>query len=308
MTYRTHTLAVLLTAAMSFSPALAAAKKPAVAVAAVAPTPAVAQTLSYDRVGKGPAVVLIHGLGGDRALWAQEAARLSARYTVISVDLPGHGRSPTPKSLDLKETAQQVAKIIHHEHLSPAVIVGHSMGGTVAAWVPLVAPETARGVLLVDAVLAPIPWTDEDKRKLRVDLNRARITTLRQFYARMTSNATQLDRVISAAQSVSTDTFMAYVDYASDNELDEKVRDIRCPVHLLAGTMLLGDNGDPKKTQAALQQAGYVGIPKFTHEYFAGAKHFLFWDDPTHFNVALDRFIGTISHPSVSGIKGRSKG
>ena len=68
MTYRTHTLAVLFTAAMSFSPALAAAKKPAVAAPVVAPTPVVAQTLSYDRVGKGPAVVLIHGLGGDRAL------------------------------------------------------------------------------------------------------------------------------------------------------------------------------------------------------------------------------------------------
>lgn len=272
--------------------------------------------LSFTRLGKGPSVVLLHGLGGDRAVWADEMMRLSAKYTVVAVDLPGHGMSPGPKApvgqstaplIDLQNIAQRVAKLIRDERLAPAVVVGHSIGGQVAAWVPLVDRDAVRGVLLVDSPLAPLQFSESELTRLRADLKRDMISTLRKFFAPMTSSPKQLDKVVASAQRVSSAVFMGYIDSAKSSELDEKVSTIGVPVHLLAGSMLISDNNDQSKARLSLQAAGLTSIPTFTYDYFPTSKHWLFWDEPERFRDDMDRFLSTVTRPAVSATKGRPK-
>ena len=83
--------------------------------------------------GSGPGVVLIHHLGGDQTVWKDEAPRLAKTHTILNVELPGHGKSPAPEHVDFDEIARQVTQVIRKDGLAPAVGVGHSIGGTLAA-------------------------------------------------------------------------------------------------------------------------------------------------------------------------------
>ena len=49
--------------------------------------------IAYHKIGKGPAIILIHGLGLRSESWIEQIKFLKKDYTVYSIDLPGHGKS-----------------------------------------------------------------------------------------------------------------------------------------------------------------------------------------------------------------------
>lgn len=87
----------------------------------------------YERVGSGPPLVLIHGLGATRAIWRPQIERLSQVREVIALDMPGFGESPmleetpTPWALGAAINRMCNAIGVHKPHLA-----GNSLGGWVA--------------------------------------------------------------------------------------------------------------------------------------------------------------------------------
>ncbi|MEG2803673.1 alpha/beta fold hydrolase [Stenotrophomonas sp.] len=80
-----------------------------------------------------PAVVLIHGLGGDASFWAAEQAALAAHFRVLTVDLRGSGLSArTSGAFAIEDLARDVVAILDHAGITHAHVVGFSMGGVVA--------------------------------------------------------------------------------------------------------------------------------------------------------------------------------
>jgi len=86
---------------------------------------------SFDT--RQPSVVFIHGAGLDHSVWILPS-RYFARhgYNVISLDLPGHGRSQGPALESIEAMAAWVSEVIGTVGVSSASIVGHSMGSLVA--------------------------------------------------------------------------------------------------------------------------------------------------------------------------------
>lgn len=84
-------------------------------------------------MGEGPALLLLHGTGASTHSWRDVMPKLSAHYTVIAPDLPGHAFSnPAPKqSLSLPGMAAAVAALLREMKLSPVRAVGHSAGAAV---------------------------------------------------------------------------------------------------------------------------------------------------------------------------------
>ncbi|MGZ4649811.1 MAG: alpha/beta fold hydrolase [Kineosporiaceae bacterium] len=85
--------------------------------------------------GEAPTLVLIHGVGAARLVWAPVLAPLSARYDVIVVDLPGHGASPPlPAGADAgcPALASRLAGVLRRLDAPHPHLAGNSLGGWVA--------------------------------------------------------------------------------------------------------------------------------------------------------------------------------
>jgi len=87
--------------------------------------------LHIENIGNGPALVLIHGWGLHGGLWGPLVDVLAKNFTVVLVDLPGHGYSDKLQSLTIDTMTQAVSSAL--ESLDkPATILGWSMGAFVA--------------------------------------------------------------------------------------------------------------------------------------------------------------------------------
>ncbi|MEM7210250.1 MAG: alpha/beta fold hydrolase [Pseudomonadota bacterium] len=79
--------------------------------------------------GSGKVLVLIHGVGLDRALWDQHAEELSRDYCVIRLDLPGHGDSaPAPEGATIETFADQLIALLDHFQIERVAVAGYSLG------------------------------------------------------------------------------------------------------------------------------------------------------------------------------------
>lgn len=108
--------------------------------------------LRYFVGGSGPPIVLVHGLGGAAANWAELASRLSRSRRVLIPDLPGHGRSsPLPAARGLASFADRVASVVEREDALPAPVLGHSLGGAVATRLAIRHPEAVEALVLFAA-------------------------------------------------------------------------------------------------------------------------------------------------------------
>lgn len=108
-----------------------------------------AHWLETNAVPGAPAVVLIHGLGGDAGFWAAELPALAAHYHVLAVDLRGSGRTPGGTApFSTEDLALDVLAILDQAGIDSAHVVGFSMGGTVAQAMAVAAPRRLRSLVL----------------------------------------------------------------------------------------------------------------------------------------------------------------
>ena len=102
-------------------------------------------------------LVLIHGAGGDHLFWPPEIRRLPD-FRVISLDLPGHGKTDGPGCQSIEDYARCVAKFVDASGLYRAVFVGHAMGGAIALALAHDYPERVAGIGLISTgACLPIP-------------------------------------------------------------------------------------------------------------------------------------------------------
>lgn len=85
---------------------------------------------------RAPCVVLLHGTGSSSHSWRDVAPLLGLRYSVLSLDLPGHGFTSAPASAagqSLPGMASRVAALLAQQKITPQLLVGHSAGAAIAA-------------------------------------------------------------------------------------------------------------------------------------------------------------------------------
>ena len=107
-----------------------------------------------------PDVLLLHGQPGGARDWNRVVAQLGERVDAIAVDRPGwDGRS---QPLDLAGNAQAALAVLDARGIERATIVGHSLGGAVAAWLAVEAPERVAALVLAApaANRASLEWFD----------------------------------------------------------------------------------------------------------------------------------------------------
>ena len=119
--------------------------------------------IRYAAKGSGPAVVLLHGLGGFLETWGLNIFPLSERYRVYALDLPGHGLSDRLKNCYTFDCASKflvsIMEVLGIEH---AALIGHSLGGAISIHAAVNFPRKIDRLILVSSAglsqWVPLPY------------------------------------------------------------------------------------------------------------------------------------------------------
>ena len=119
--------------------------------------------VNYSSVGKGTAVVLLHGFLENKTMWKPFISKLSKQNKVVTIDLLGHGRTGCLGYVHtMEDMAEAIKGVLSHLRLRRVVLIGHSMGGYVALAFAEKFSEMVKGVCLMNST----PKADTKEKKI----------------------------------------------------------------------------------------------------------------------------------------------
>ncbi len=226
------------------------------------------QTHVWNPAGDRRAL-LLHGLCSDGTCWWRLASELADDgWLVLAPDLRGHGRSPSGAAFDLPTLAGDVAALGDGWDL----LVGHSLGGSVAAQV-LTGSGAAHAAVLIDPLLQLAPALDAELRvALRAEAGGLEPAAVAA--ANPTWDERDVWRKVLATRQVTPDVVDAVLDGMQGVDLAATAGRWRARVHLLAADPALGGLLD------ASLAASLADGERITWELVAGAGHSLHRERP----------------------------
>jgi len=109
------------------------------------------KSLAYFEMGEGPAVVIIHGVGGHKEDWREVASHLSEMHHVFAVDMLGFGESSKEhEDLSIPVQAAAIKSLLDAHEIEDADLIGNSVGGWVAATFAAEYPDMVDRLILLD--------------------------------------------------------------------------------------------------------------------------------------------------------------
>ena len=122
--------------------------------------------ISFSDIGKGTAIVLLHGFLENQRMWDVFVASFSKKYRIITIDLLGHGQTECLGYVhSMEDNADMVHAVLSELRIRKAILVGHSMGGYVALALAELFPETIKGLVLLNSTTR----ADSEERKKNRD-------------------------------------------------------------------------------------------------------------------------------------------
>ena len=228
-------------------------------------------TIAYEVAGFGPPVVLVHGLSGSSRWWRRNIGALTPYRRVYMLDLIGFGASRTLHPFALAEAAGYLIQWLDHLGLERVSLVGHSMGGLIAAELAADTPERIDRLVLVDPAALPID----------ADLLTHALSLLHEL--RYVSPSFLPVLVVDALRAGPLTLWRAATALMLA-DLRPKLAQIRAP------TLVIWGEHDALVPLAFAQQlAQYLRYEKLV--VIKGAGHVPMWDRPQEFNRALMEFL-----------------
>ncbi len=122
--------------------------------------------VSYSDIGKGTAIVLLHGFLENQTMWQDLVPELSKKYRIVTIDLLGHGDTECMGYVhSMEENAEVVQAVLSKLRIRKAIFVGHSMGGYVALAFAQLFPQKMKGLVLLNST----SFEDSPERKKNRD-------------------------------------------------------------------------------------------------------------------------------------------
>lgn len=237
--------------------------------------------------GKGrTTVVLVHGYTCDDTTWSEQVPALAKQFRVVTLDLPGHGKSDTPRvdqySMDL--FARAVEAVRADVKAERVVLVGHSMGTPVILKYANLYPRRVAGLIFVDGLMPPNPGAPSipGARMGGANGRQNREAMVRRFFVPGTTPAVRqkvLDMMLGAPEITAVGAMDATQDPAG------RTTDI-------PAVPILGIYAEP--APVASREAVLRNFPKAEFTQIAGTGHFLMLEKPAEFNAVLMKFLASL--------------
>jgi pimeloyl-ACP methyl ester carboxylesterase len=234
--------------------------------------------LNHRIAGSGPHVLLLHAVGMDLTLLEPLAAILAKDFTVLTVDLRGHGESPYAPATGVSDYADDVHALLARLAFAPCGVAGFAMGGMVAQALAVKYPQDVRAAVFAninhqqtkESYAALIGRAEDARRDGMVPI--LDVTMARWFnepFRRNGGDTPVRKRLLANDIRAWCDAFtaMANVDTAP------KLKSLQIPVLCLAGE---SDRSTPPPVVKAMADA----IPGARYAMLPGGPHMMFFEMP----------------------------
>lgn len=248
--------------------------------------------LFVAEAGRGPAVLLIHGLGWSHALWRGVMIGLSADYRVIAGDTRGHGASEkSPGPYTMEQLAADWLGIMDACGMERGAVVGLSQGGMIAMLLATMAPDrvAALGLLGTSCHFPDAAWAGMQERgKVAREMGwraAAEHTSRSLFSPGFASrNPSLIADFIDNRTSVSASALEAATASLQGFDVRNSLSEVRVPVLIMHGT---ADTVIPPASAAETGRA----LPQAETVMIEGAGHILPVEQPDIVEKQLRRFL-----------------
>ena len=251
-------------------------------------------TLPLFTTGEGPTLLFIHGLGSSRRCWDQVVNQLSQQFHCCTLDLPGHGTNrENQEHATIEDTARELANTLDGVRWTPEAIVGHSMGGLIAASLAESKPDAAHRLVLLDTPTRQlrIPFL----RKWVVStLKKNRKEAITRQYRRMTRDQELAKELIAEAMATNHYAYDQYMESLLNADYRQKIHRSAIPVHVWMTRSLAPDLASFHR---ALEKYGYRHLPEEQRHHDPDWGHFLMMESPQTFLERVKKIVETPPNP-----------
>lgn len=256
-------------------------------------------TLWYQDQGRGPALLFIHGWCMSGEVWKYQRDALSGTYRLITIDLPGHGRSGGARDgFTVSGCADLLSELLNELELEQTVVVGWSLGAFVAAELFLNHRNCVAALVLVGPTPRfvqsddfPYGLSPKEAQGMAVKVQRNIQRALGGFQALMLAPnetaAVGYDELVESLILPTVAVALQALQALVDADLRDTLSQITCPV-----LVIHGDHDRICLPQASEYLAAH--IPDCRRMVFPGCGHIPFVTQTGRFNECLDEFMGRV--------------
>lgn len=260
---------------------------------------------SDEIVGRGPDLVLIPGLASSRATWKATAERLRGHYRLHLIQIAGFAGEPARANASgevLIPTAEAIDAYLVAQKLTPATLIGHSLGGTTTLYLAEKHGDHLKAALMVDAL--PFFGGLQDP-KATADSVRPMAQRIVDGAAASRAPATKAmlaPQMRAMSKDAATRDMVTDWGVASDPMVvahamyDDLTLDLRPGLGAIRTPMVLvyPDNtplGTPAGMMEKIYPVLYAPAPSVKTVQVKDSLHFVMLDQPAAFNAVLDAFL-----------------
>lgn len=250
--------------------------------------------LHYYRTGDGnkPSMVLLHGYTDNGLCWTDLAHELENDYDIVMMDYRGHGLSDAPLTgYKTDDYTADAVGLIEALKLKKPIIIGHSMGGSIAAQIVLTRPDIPQKAVLIDPPGVAKPLFDTEAKKK---------DALRYFqkdikYLHNASLDTLLKEAAKRHPAISAQARQRWADSKVQTKPQIAETVINLPYlgdqwsKITVPTLILKADADEKTKQEEL--AAVKGAPNVTLVHVTGTGHLVHLEKPEASMAELRTFL-----------------
>jgi len=254
-------------------------------------------TIAYDKAGTGDTTILfVHGWAINRSFWQKQVDTFAKRYTVIAVDLGGHGESGRNRnSWSINDFANDVITVIDSLQLKNIILVGHSMAGDIVVETALTRPNNVIGVIGIDNLNNfTSSFSPEEQKQidgfiqaLKQNFTETVIAyTNGSLFPENYADTISVNRVISSIKqmdsTIATDALAGLITYSTTEA--QQISKLKLPLHLIESDRTEVNTA----TLTKYCKAGFYIKP------INGTGHYPMIEKPGEFNALLQETIDDI--------------
>jgi pimeloyl-ACP methyl ester carboxylesterase len=254
-------------------------------------------TIAYDKAGSGDTTILfVHGWAINRSFWQQQVDAFAQRYTVVAVDLGGHGESGHNRnSWNINDFANDVTAVIDTLRLKKVILVGHSMAGDIVVETALARPNDVIGVIGIDNLNDfTSSFSPEEQKQidgfiqaLKQNFTETVVAyTKGSLFPENYADTVSVNRVIRSIKqmdsTIATNTLAGLIAYSTTEA--QEVSKLKLPLHLIESNRTVVN----KDTLAKYCKTG------FYVKTINGTGHYPMIERPAEFNALLQETIDDI--------------